>query len=180
VAVTTFANFATSDSYGGDATMAFRFGAFNGFAGVNAYRVVTDGSNVEASLASDAFGWATRSSLSYRVNPGLDLQGFLMYRAPMQVEQGRVSGTTMMHFGARQKVFGERGNLSLRVMDPFGLMGFSFITEDERHYQESRRTIAARGVYLGLSLSVGRPPRMQQRPQQQPDGEIQAPDAGIQ
>jgi outer membrane receptor protein involved in Fe transport len=179
VAITTFANFATSDSYGGDATMSFRFGPLNGFAGVNAYRVVTDGSNVESSLASDAFGWTSRSSLSYRVNPRLDLQGFLMYRAPMQVEQGRVSGMTMMHLGARQKVFGERGNLSLRVTDPFGLMGFSFITEDDRHYQESRRSFGMRGVYLGLSLNVGRPPRMQQRPQQ-PDGEMQAPETGIQ
>jgi ferric enterobactin receptor len=181
VATTTFANFATSDSYGGDVTAAFRFGPFNGFAGVNAYRLVTDGSNVESSLASDAFGWATRSSLSYRVNPKLDLQGFLMYRAPMQVEQGRVSGMTMMSFGGRHKVFGERGNLSLRVTDPFGLMGFSFVTEDERHYQRSERSFDARSVYLGLSLSVGRPPRIQQRSgQQPPDGEVQLPDAGIQ
>lgn len=180
VAVTTFANFATSDSYGGDATASFRFGPFNGFAGFNVFRMVTDGSNVESSLASDAFGWSTRSSLSYRLNRRLDVQGFLMYRAPMEVEQGRVSGTTMMHLGARHKVFGERGSLSLRVSDPFGLMGFSFVTEDERHYQLSERSFGMRGVYLGLSLNVGRPPRMQQRPQQQPDGEAPLPEAGIQ
>jgi outer membrane receptor protein involved in Fe transport len=178
VSTTTFANLATSDSYGTDVTGSWRLGRFNGFGGINAYRVVTDGSNLETDVSNEAFSWSTRASASWRATDKLDLQSFLMYRAPMDVEMGRISGMMMMHLASRYRV-SPSTSLTLRVVDPFNTMRFHFTTSDERHYQESRRSFGARGLFMGLTYNVGQQPRLRQRaPQQDPD---QAPqDIGIQ
>jgi outer membrane cobalamin receptor len=166
ISTTTFANLATSDSYGADVTGSWRLGSFSGFAGMNASRVVTDGSNLDTDVSNDAITWSTRASATWRASSKLDLQGFLMYRAPMNVEMGRISGMTMMHLSSRYKVT-DRTNLSLRLVDPFNTMGFHFTTSDDRHFQESRRSFGARGLYLTLSYNFGQQPRLRQRPQQQ-------------
>jgi outer membrane receptor protein involved in Fe transport len=178
VSTTTFANLATSDSYGADLTGSWRLGRFNGFGGFNAFKVVTDASNLDTDVSTEAFSWSTRASATWRLTDRLDVQSFLMYRAPMDVEMGRMSGMTMMHLSSRYKV-NDRVNLSLRAVDPFNKMGFHFTTSDERHFQESRRSFGARGLYLTLSYSHGQQPRVRQRPQQQdPDSEPR--DIGIQ
>jgi len=178
VSTTTFANLSTSDSYGADLTGSWRLGRLSGFAGMSGFKVVTDGSNLDTDVSSDAVSWSTRTSASWRATNKLDLQGFLMYRAPMDVEMGRISGMTMLHLSSRYKV-SDRTNLALRVVDPFNTMGFHFTTSDERHFQESRRSFGARGVYLTLSYNFGQQPRLRQRPQQQ-DPDQTPQDIGIQ
>jgi outer membrane cobalamin receptor len=178
VSTTTFANLATSDSYGTDFTGSWRLGRFSGFAGLNAFRVVTDGSNLDTDVSNDAFSWSTRASANFRASDRLDLQAFVMYRAPMNVEMGRISSFTITNLSTRYRV-NPRTNLSVRVQDPFNLMGFRFTTSDERHFQESRRSFGARGVFLTLSYNVGQQPRVRQRPQQQ-DADQMPQDIGIQ
>jgi outer membrane receptor protein involved in Fe transport len=176
VSTTTFQNLASSDSYGTDVTGSFRLGRLNGFGGFNAYRVVTDGSNLDTDVSNDAFTWSTRGSVTYRVNPSFDLQGFVMYRAPMDVELGRISSMTMSNLSARYR-FNQRANVSLRVMDPFNLMNFSFTTFDDRHFQKSTRQFGARGAFLTFQYSYGQQPRVRQRPQPEQD---EQPQIGIQ
>jgi outer membrane cobalamin receptor len=177
ISTTTFANLATSDSYGTDVTGSWRLGRFNGFSGFNVFRVVTDGSNLDTDVSNEAVSWSTRASATWRPTERIDLQGFVMYRAPMNVELGRISSFTMMNVSSRFKV-SERTNMTVRVQDPFNLMGFNFVTSDARHFQESRRSFGARGVFLSLSYNFGQQPRARQRTQQEPE---QAPqDIGIQ
>ena len=72
----------------------------------------------------------------------------------------------------------ERGYFySLRVMDPFDRMGFSFETEDERQIVESERSFGARAMFLQFSYSWGQQPQIRTRPQDQQQG--QQPDAGV-
>lgn len=181
VSTTTFQNLATSDSWGTDLTASLRRGPLSGFAGVSAFRTVSDASNVDADLSNEAFAWSTRVNASWRASPRLDAQGFLMYRAPMDVEGGHISGMTMMHFALRQKLMGEKATVTLRAVDPFDLMGFSFRTADDRHVQVSERKFGARGLYLSFSYNFGRPPRMRQQPGAGPDQQEQpGTDVGIQ
>ncbi|HYW09141.1 MAG TPA: TonB-dependent receptor [Longimicrobium sp.] len=164
-------NVATSDSYGADLNASVRLGRVTGFGGVSAYRQVTDGSNLGSDVASDAIGWSARVNSSVRVTPRLDAQAFFMYRAPMRTEQGRVSSRSMVNLALRQKLMGDRASLSLRVVDPFNTMGFGSRTDDERFYLETERDFGARGVFATFSMTFGRPPRVQQPRQEQPDGE---------
>ncbi|MET0398684.1 MAG: TonB-dependent receptor [Longimicrobiaceae bacterium] len=173
VSTSTFANLATSDAYGTDVTGSLRLGErFSGFGSFNVFQMETDGSNVSPDLDTSAFTWSARMNASYKVSPTLDVQGMYMYRAPMNVEQGRVSAFSMTSLSLRQKLRGDRSSLSLRVMDPFNTMRFNVRTDDGRFIQETDRRFGARAVFLGFNYNFGRPPRVRQpQPQQQPEAD---------
>lgn len=144
-----------------------RLGRVTGFGGFSAFRQVTDATNISTDLTSSAFGWSARANATFRVTPRLDAQGFLMYRAPMNTEQGRMSGMSMMNLALRQRLMGDRASVSLRIVDPFNTMRFAFQTSDPRFYQESERRMGARGAYLSFSWNFGQQPRQRPRPQEQ-------------
>jgi outer membrane receptor protein involved in Fe transport len=170
VSVTTFANLATSDSYGADVNGSVRVGPVSGFGGVSLFQQVTDGSNLSTDASNRAFGWTARGNATVKLSPSLDLQGFVMYRAPMRVELGRMTGHSMMNVALRQKVLGDQGSVALRVMDPFNSMGMGFVTDDGRFYQTSQRRFGARGAFLSFSWNFGQAPkRDRQRGAEQPD-----------
>ena len=174
VSTTTFKNVATSDSYGADMSGSVRFGRLSGFGGVSAFKQVTDGSNLSTDVSNNAFGWSARGNATVKVTPTLDVQGFLMYRAPMTTEQGRMSGMTMTNLALRQKLLGDQASVSLRVMDPFNAMGFGFATDDGRFAQTTRRNFGARGAFLSFSYNFGQQPRVRARPtEQQPEAAAQ-------
>ena len=170
VFTTTFQNVATSDSYGADVNGSIRFGRLSGFGGFSAYQQVTDGSNLSSDLSNKAFGWSTRANATLKVTPTLDVQGFLMYRAPMNNEQGRTTAMTMTNIALRQNLLGDAASLTLRVMDPFKTMGMGFVTSDDSFYQTSQRRFGARGLNLSFNYTFGQQPRVRQRDREQPEG----------
>ena len=161
VSVTTFANVATSDSYGADLNGTLRLGALSGFGGVSMFQQVTDGSNLSTDVSNKAFGWSARGNATLKLSPTLDLQGFIMYRAPMNAELGRVRAMTMTNIAVRRKVLGDQGSVTFRVMDPFNTMGMGFVTDDGRFYQTSQRRFGARGAFLSFSWNFGQQPRVE-------------------
>lgn len=169
VTTTSFLNYATSDSYGTDVTAMLRGGPWNGMVSVSAFRTATA---ADASVGSapevEAFGWSVRANGSWKINPALDAQAFLMYRAPMDIEIGRLSGLTMMHFALRQKLLGDKANLTLRVVDPLAQMRVQLRSSDERHVQDLTRSYGARGVYLTFGYSFGQQPKIRQNVPQEP------------
>jgi ferric enterobactin receptor len=169
VTTSTFENLATSDSYGTDVTGSLRLGErFSGFAGFNLFRMETDGSNVSPALQTDAVAWSARVNGNFKVSSTLDAQAMFMYRAPMEVEQGRISAFSMSNFSLRQKLRGDRSSIGLRLMDPFNTMRFSLRTSDGRFVQETERRFGARAVFLTFNYNFGRPPRIRQP---RPDGQ---------
>ncbi|CAN5716996.1 TonB-dependent receptor [soil metagenome] len=171
VSTMSFANVATSDSYGADLNGSLRLGRLTGFGGFSAFQQVTDATNLSTDLSNTAIGWSARANATLRISPTLDAQGFLMYRAPMNAEQGRISAMTMTNIALRQKLMGDRASVSLRVMDPFNTMGFGSEINDPRFFQETQRKFGARGVFLSFSYNFGQQPRVrQQRPQEQNGG----------
>ena len=169
VSVTTVQNVATSSSYGTDLTVSLRLGPLNGFGGFSAFEQVTDGSNLATDVSNAAFGWSARASASVKISSRLDAQGSFMYRAPMNTEQGRASSMAFVNLGVRQKLFGQKASVSLRVADPFNSSGFGWVTEDPAFYLETERDFGGRGVFLGFSYNFGRAPQRQQRPEQPQD-----------
>jgi len=163
----TLANLAKANSYGTDANGQLRLGKLSGFVGVTAYRVVTDGSNVESGLGTSAMSWSARGSLNFKLSPSTDVQWFQFYRAPQRMEQGRVGAMQMANVAVKQKL-SERSSLSLRVMDPFDAMRFSMETTNPGLTQTSLRRFNSRAVYLSYSYNFGHPPRLR-TPQPQPD-----------
>jgi outer membrane receptor protein involved in Fe transport len=166
-----FANAATTDQYGADANLSFRRGRFSGFGGGSVFQQQVNAANIEGASDVRAFAWSARGNASYKLTSKLDAQGFIMYRAAQRTEQGRQSAFTFMNLALRQKLRGDRATATVRVMDPFGTMGWRFRATDGRVVQLMDRRFGARGVFLSMNYNFGQAPKIKQRPpEQQQDG----------
>ena len=159
VTTTTFANVATTDAYGTDATLALHGGRLSGYLGASAYRQVSNAGNVIAGLTVRTFGWTARTNATLRVTNAVDMQALVYYRGPQTVEQGRVSGQARVNLAGRAKLMDDRLSLTLRLVDPFGTDHERFTTIDPSFRQVSERGRHQRGVLIGLSWNFGHPPK---------------------
>lgn len=173
ISTTTFQNLASSVQTGVEATATGRLGSrVSGMVGGSAAQVATSAENLQVGLSSTALSWSVRTSASLRIAQNTDAQAFVMYRAPMRIEQGRMREFMVSNVSVRQRVMEGRGEAVLRVSDPLGRMRFGFFTSDEFHQQDFLRNIDARAVVLSFSYSVGRPPRLRQRAPEEVEMEI--------
>jgi iron complex outermembrane receptor protein len=157
ISTLTFRNFDTSESYGAEIIGSIRVGTkLSGFSSFNAYRIVTEGTNVDANLANDAVSWSSRASMSYKVAEGTDIQAFYFYRAPIDVAQGKISSFSVANLSIRQRILGDRGSLTLRVSDPLNRMGFRFEVDQDAFYQLGTRTWESRSVGITVQYNFGK------------------------
>lgn len=156
VTTRTFANVATSDSYGLDATVGRSAGSVTGFVGASLYRQVSDAANLGTGLSADAFVWTARANVAWRVSKVLDVQGLVTYRAPQNVEQGTIGAQLRPSFAIRQKLMDDQLALTLRIVDPFNSATDISTTIDPRFVQESNRTRVIRGLILSANWTFGR------------------------
>lgn len=157
VATRTYANIATADAYGGDATIAVSGGRLTGFAGASAFHQVSNAANVTPGLSINAFGWRARSNATMRFSKTLDVQALLSYQPAMTVEQGRTFSRTQFNVAGRKKLMDDQLNVTLRVIDPFNTSSENSTTVDPRFYQISKRARQIRGLLLGFSWTFGKP-----------------------
>jgi outer membrane cobalamin receptor len=156
VTTRTFANIATSNAYGADATLAANGTRLSGFVGSSAYRQTSDAGNLNPTLSVSTFGWRARANAAYRLSATQDLQALFGYQAPMAVEQGTNSSRTQFNLAARQKLMDDRLNLTLRIIDPFSTAHERSTTIDPRFVQTSDRSRAIRGLLLSASWTFGK------------------------
>ncbi len=155
VSTLTFENFATSDSYGLELISSIRLGQkFNGFLSLNGHRSVTDVSNVDASLSNSAFRWTASANATYQIRPGTSVQLFGFYRAPFDIEQGRISSFSMVNLALKQDL-SDRASLSIRASDVFDTMKFNYELDQPSFYQEATRRWGAQSVYATFTYTFG-------------------------
>ena len=162
-----FQNAATSDSYGTDANLTFRAGKFSGFGGASVFENRIDAANLQNARSVTALGWATRANVTWKVLPTTDLQAFGSFRAAMRTEQGTQGRFLMTNFAVRHKLRGDKATATLRVMDPFGTMGWQMRASDGRVIQLMDRRFGARGAFLSFNYAFGQAPRLRPRPQEE-------------
>jgi outer membrane receptor protein involved in Fe transport len=166
-----FTNLDTGTSWGTDLNGSLRLGqTFSGLAGLNIFKMVTQGTSGESSLATDAVTWTFRFSGTYNLNPRTSFTTQYTYRAPVQIEGGRFDAAQLTNLSLRQKLYGEKMNLTLRLSDPFNKMRFRIRAGDDNIIQLTERTQTSRALHLTLQYTFGRPPRIRQQPQQQDSG----------
>ena len=156
VTVLTFENFATSSSYGAELIGSLTLGDWlKGNASVNAYKQVTDASNLSSSLSSDAIGFRTRGSLSAELGQGVTLQVSQFYRSPMEIPGGNIGAFTMTNMALQKELLSGRASVNLRASDVFNTMGFEVQRDMERYYQEYSREPNSRGLRLSFRYNFG-------------------------
>lgn len=166
-------NFDTSSSSGVELITSLDAGALlpglRGYVSMEGFRMVTDGSNVDAALQNNAFGWGGRANVTYNLGNmfglgDLDLQATLRYRAPMETEQGRVGSFSWTDLALRQELFNDRASLTIRARDALGTAGFHNIIDQENIYSEFSREFGARALGFTFTYSFGEQRQQPQRP----------------
>ncbi|MDB4885957.1 MAG: TonB-dependent receptor [Gemmatimonadetes bacterium] len=170
VTVSTFDNVASTTTLGTDLNVNVRHGALTLFGGGSAYRYSSDARNLSRDLSARAFVWALRGNLTYKASPLTDVQLFANYRAPQVTEGGRQDAFVFMNAALRHKLWGEQGNIALRVADPFNLMKFGSRTESLQAVELSERRFGQRGVFLTITRNFGQQLKLRPRQDDQPQG----------
>lgn len=161
-----FRNLDTSKSWGADMNGQLRAGKLNGLAGLNVFKIVTDGGS-QSALQSDAVTWMGRLNGSYAATPGTTVQATFFYRAPMNFERGKFSSFSATGLSIRQKLPRENAFLTLRASDIFNTSRFRGEIGDDNVIQLTNRSFASRALHLSLQYNVGQAPRIRQRQDQE-------------
>ena len=163
VTTRTFANIATSDAWGGDATLALSGKRLSGFAGTSAFHQSSNASNVAPDLSVSTFGWRARANGAWRVSSTVDVQALFGYQAAMNVEQGWNASRTQFNLAARRKLMDDQLSLTLRVIDPLDTSRERSLTFDPRFVQTSNRTRPIRALLLSASWTFGKPDKSEDK-----------------
>jgi outer membrane receptor protein involved in Fe transport len=161
-AVTTvsFKNLASSNSWGTDLNGSLRMGPkFNGFAGLNLFKIVTDGGS-QSALSSSAVTWSYRLNGTTQLSPTVSLQGNYFYRAPMNIPKGRFSALQMTNITLRKKLDGDNMSIAVRFADPFDTMKFRVRAGDDNLTQITARKFGVRATYLTFQYNFGQTPKI--------------------
>lgn len=157
-----FQNLDTGSSWGADLNGTMRLGqAFNGLAAVNVFQMVTDGGS-QSTLSSNAVTWSARLNGTLNVSPRTSFTASYFYRAPMAIEGGRFEAFSFANLSVRQKLYGEKLNVTLRLSDPFNTQRFRVRAGDDNVLQVTERTQTSRALHLTVQSTFGRPPRVRQ------------------
>ena len=118
----------------------------------NVAYTATRGANLEA----DGLYASLRGNLDVRLAPGTSLQLFAFRRSAQTIEQGEMHGVWTGDVALRHR-FGpdQRGNLTLRVTDPFNTDRLAFHIGDRTFTQRSERKVTSRMLSLSFVWSVG-------------------------
>ena len=163
----TFQNLDHGTSWGADVNGSLRFGQkFSGFAGLNVYKLVTEGGGGESSLASNAVSWSARANGTWNLTPRTAFTAQYLYRAATPLERGRFAANSNANLSLRQNLMREKASLTLRVSDPFATNRFRVEAEDDNIIQLTERSFNSRALYVTFQYNFGRPPRVRQPTQE--------------
>lgn len=156
VSILTFENFATENSYGIELVSSLTLGDWlkaNG--SFNAFKRVTDATNVQSTLSNNALGYQARLRFTATIVEGLNFQFSQYYRSGHDIPGGHIGASTRSNIALQQDLMGEKASLSLRASDLLGEDAFHIQRDTERFYQESTRHRDPRSVELNFRYNFG-------------------------
>jgi ferric enterobactin receptor len=171
--ITRAQNLATANHYGADVNGSLRLGStLNAFGGFSIFKMHVDATNVAAGLGTNTLTWSARGNTTWKVDPKTDVQVFGMYRAPMRAVTGRFGAFSMTNLSIRRKLDGDKSSLSLRLSDPFDMMGFRMTSDRDPFLQVTHNKWGARAAFLTFNYNFGHAPRIRApRPDQNQGGD---------
>ena len=162
-----FQNLAKSDSWGTDLNGSLRLGPkFNGLAGFNLFKMVTDGGS-QSALSSNAVTWSYRLNGTTQLTPTVSLQANYFYRAPVNIEKGRFSAMQMTNITIKKKLDGDNMSMAVRFADPFDTMKFRIVAGDDNLTQTTARKFGVRATYVTFQYNFGQTPKIRM-PKEEP------------
>ena len=172
VSVSTFDNVASTLTLGTDLNVNAHKGPLQLGGGGSLYHYKSDASNLSGNLSARAMVWSARTNATWKFSPKADAQLFAFYRAPFATEGGSQIASVSMNLAGRYKVWGDQGNISLRVSDPFKMQKYGYRTANGTVVEYSERFFGSRAVFLTITRNFGQAIKLQPK-QQDPDAQPQ-------
>ncbi len=172
VSVSTFDNVASTMTVGTDLNVNAHKGPLQLGGGASVYHYKSDASNLSGNLSARAMVWSARANGTWKFSQKTDAQLFAFYRAPYATEGGSQIASVSMNLAGRYKIWGDQGNISLRISDPFKLQKFGYKTANGTVVEYSERFFGSRAVFLTISRNFGQAIKLQPK-QQDPDAQAQ-------
>jgi len=167
VTVRTFENLANTMTVGGDLNVNYRRGPLQLYVNGSAGRYKSDASNLSRNISAQDIVWSTRMNRTWKFSSLFDVQVFANYRAPFKTEGGSLRANANIAGSLRYKVWGDKGNISLRIADPFKLQKSGYRTANGSILESSERYNGSRAVYLTVNRNFGQALRL--RPKNDPE-----------
>jgi outer membrane receptor protein involved in Fe transport len=113
------ANLADQQSMGIEMASSWNFTkSYKADLSFNAFRAITDASNINAAFKSDTYSWFVRHSSRFKIGP-TDLQVRANYEAPQQTPQGTRGYMAWIDISASKDIMKGNGTISLNILDIF-------------------------------------------------------------
>jgi outer membrane cobalamin receptor len=167
ISVGTFLNVANTQTLGSDLNVNVRKGPLQLYLSGSAYQYKSDASNLSGNLSAEDIIWSVRMNGTWKFSPLFDMQVGSNYRPAFKTEGGTQLASSGFNFSARYKVWGDKGNISLRVSDPFKLSKYGYRTSNGFVLESTERYGGSRAVYLSINRNFGQALRL--KPRSEPD-----------
>ena len=176
VSVSTFENVASTLRVGSDLNVNVRKGPLQLNTTGSVSRYSSDASNLSRDLSTHDIIKSARMNATWVFSPVFDAQVTGNYRAPVKTEGGSQLASASLNASARYKMWGDKGNISLRISDPFKLQKFGYRTTNGTVIESASRYFSARAVFLTITRNFGQSLRI--KPKSDPDVPQQGPPSG--
>ena len=173
VFVSTFANVANTMTLGTDLNLNYRKGPLQLYGGGSASHYKSDASNLNGNLSAQDIIWSLRANGTWKFSNLFDMQVFANYRAPYKTEGGSQLANANVAGSARYKIWGDKGNISLRFADPFKLQRYGYRTANGSVLEYSKRYNGSRAIFLTVTRNFGQALKL--RPKSDPDPQPMGP-----
>lgn len=122
----------------------------------NIYKTELDGSNLEADLNNEGYGFTSKLLTTIKWNKVFDIQLSARYMGPRPITQGEIKEIFMADLALSKKVLKNKGTLNLRFSDIFNTRKFRFQTSGINFYQEGMRNRESQNIYLSFTYRFGK------------------------
>lgn len=149
-------NYDASTSFGTELTASLQLDRrFQASLSGNAYRVETNGSNLENDLTHDALAMMARANATWTVRPGWRLQLSQFYRSPVETGLGQLDAFYRTEVAVEHAFWNDRATLGLRVRDPFNTSEMGFRQQTRRFTEQMTNRWNGRSLSLSFSYRFG-------------------------
>ena len=161
--LTTFVNYNSSKSYGGEIIVTaqpVKFWNLNGT--FSYYKTEVDGSNVNSTYTNSGYSWSARAMSNLMLPSDISLQFSYFYSGKRVSAQGTFEPFHFLDAAAKKDFFDKRVSLSIRVSDILNTAKFrvNLIGENFSEIFERRRD--SRTFFLNISYKFGKQDKKQQ------------------
>jgi outer membrane cobalamin receptor len=165
VSVSSFANLTSGFQLGTDVTVSYRRGPLTSSLGGSVSYNRTDASNLTGTFtATDpsirTVWWNVRGNGTWKFSTLADAQLFASFRPPRKTESSTTLAQVGLSMGVRYMLWGDHGNVALRVTDPFNMQKYGYRTASGAVVEYAERFYGARAVYVAITRNFGQSLRL--------------------